>query len=102
MENCYVGIGEASPIEIDDINILNATFLAMKRALENLKDNMKLADIKVDLVLVDGNHKIRGYSEYVQKEVIKGDSKSLSIAASSIITKVTRDILIIDVYCKFP
>ena len=102
MENCYVGIGEASPIEIDDINILNATFLAMKRALENLKDNMKLADIKVDLVLVDGNHKIRGYSEYVQKEVIKGDSKSLSIAAASIIAKVTRDRQMIETHEKYP
>lgn len=47
MENCYVGVGEASPTEMDDINILNATFLAMKRALEDLKDNMKLENIKV-------------------------------------------------------
>ncbi|MFZ1840285.1 MAG: ribonuclease HII, partial [Leptotrichiaceae bacterium] len=46
VENCYVGVGEASPTEIDDINILNATFLAMKRALEDLKDNMKLENIK--------------------------------------------------------
>ena len=102
MDNCYVGVGEASPIEIDDINILNATFLAMKRALENLKDSMKLANIKVDLVLVDGNHKIRGYSEYTQKEVIKGDSKSLSIAAASIIAKVTRDRQMIETHEKHP
>ena len=102
VENCYVGVGEASPTEIDDINILNATFLAMKRALEDLKDNMKLENIKVDLVLVDGNHKIRGYSEYTQKEVIKGDSKSLSIAAASIIAKVTRDRQMIETHEKDP
>ena len=102
VENCYVGVGEASPTEIDDINILNATFLAMKRALEDLKDNMKLENIKVDLVLVDGNHKIRGYSEYTQKEVIKGDSKSLSIAAASIIAKVTRDRQMIETHEKYP
>ena len=102
VENCYVGVGEASPTEIDDINILNATFLAMKRALEDLKDNMKLENIKVDLVLVDGNHKIRGYSEYTQKEVIKGDSKSLSIAAASIIAKVTRDRQMIETHEKHP
>lgn len=91
MNKCYVGIGEATASEIDDINILNATFLAMKRAIANLKENIKQLDIEIELVLVDGNHKIRDYSEYKQEEIIKGDSKSLSIAAASIIAKVTRD-----------
>ena len=86
MENCYVGIGSASVEEIDSINILNATFLAMRRALEDLEKQ----GVKTKLVLVDGNHKIREYSGE-QMPVIKGDSKSLSIAAASIIAKVTRD-----------
>ena len=80
-----VGIVEANVI--DDINILNATFLAMRKALENI--NLNLDDY---LLLVDGNHKIREYS-YEQIPVIKGDSKSMSIAAASVIAKVTRDII---------
>ena len=80
-----VGIVEANVI--DDINILNATFLAMRKALENI--NLNLDDY---LLLVDGNHKIREYN-YEQIPVIKGDSKSMSIAAASVIAKVTRDII---------
>ncbi len=86
LENCQVGVGIASEIEIDEMNILNATFLSMKRAIKDLEDG----GTTFDLVLVDGNHKIRGYDK-AQKPVVKGDSKSLSIAAASIIAKVTRD-----------
>lgn len=86
MENFYIGVGEATPEEIDEINILNATFLAMRRALENLKKQCSTDH----LILVDGNFKIREY-EGEQEFVIKGDAKSLSIAAASIIAKVTRD-----------
>lgn len=86
MENCCVGVGSASVEEIDSINILNATFLAMRRALEELEKQ----GVEIKKVLVDGNHKIREYSGE-QIPVIKGDSKSLSIAAASIIAKVTRD-----------
>ena len=86
MENFYIGVGEVTPEEIDEINILNATFLAMRRALENLKKQCSTDH----LVLVDGNFKIREY-EGEQEFVIKGDAKSLSIAAASIIAKVTRD-----------
>ena len=75
MENFYIGVGEATPEEIDEINILNATFLAMRRALKNLKKQCS-TDY---LVLVDGNFKIREY-EGEQEFVIKGDAKSLSIA----------------------
>ena len=86
MENFEVGIGIASVQEIDELNILNATFLAMRRAIEELD---KKTNTSV-LVLVDGNFKIR---EYIGKQepIIKGDAKSLSIAAASIIAKVTRD-----------
>lgn len=76
------GIGTASEKEIDEINILNAAFLAMKRAVENMS-------VKPDLVLVDGNRKPNtGYEEIT---VVKGDSKSISIAAASILAKVSRD-----------
>lgn len=83
MLNCIVGIGEATVAEIEEINILNATFLAMKRAVLNLKK-------EYDIILVDGNHLIKGL-EFSQEAIISGDKKSLSIAAASIIAKVTRD-----------
>ena len=75
-------VGIADEKEIDDINILNATFLAMKRAVEGL-------GIKPDLAYIDGNQ----YPKTGVKEVtiIKGDSKCMSVAAASIIAKVYRD-----------
>lgn len=97
MKNFYIGVGEATPEEIDEINILNATFLAMRRALENLKKQCSTDH----LVLVDGNFKIREY-EGEQEFVIKGDAKSLSIAAASIIAKVTRDREMIEEGKKYP
>ena len=97
MENFYIGVGEATPEEIDEINILNATFLAMRRALESLKKQCSTNH----LVLVDGNFKIREY-EGEQEFVIKGDAKSLSIAAASIIAKVTRDREMIEEGKKYP
>jgi len=86
LANCEVGVGIANEKEIDDINILNATFLAMRRAIEDLEAE----GTEFDLALIDGNHKIREYDE-PQEFVIKGDGKSLAIAAASIIAKVTRD-----------
>ncbi|MBT8377845.1 MAG: ribonuclease HII [Ignavibacteria bacterium] len=78
---------------IDEINILNATMLAMKQAVESLK-------IKPDLVLVDGNRKFQSYIPIVP--IVRGDSKSFSIAAASIIAKVTRDRLMKDLSVHFP
>ena len=75
-------IAEASPEEIDEINILNASMLAMRRAIENLK-------VKADAAIIDGNCS-RGFS-IPTLTVVKGDSKSYSIAAASILAKVTRD-----------
>ena len=76
------GIGFATEKEIDEINILNATFLAMRRAVEAMSE-------KPDLVLVDGNRKpVTGCEEVT---VVKGDAKSISIAAASILAKVSRD-----------
>lgn len=76
------GIGFATETEIDEINILNATFLAMRRAVEAM-------GVKPDLVLVDGNRKPNtGYEEIT---LVKGDAKSISISAASILAKVSRD-----------
>ncbi len=77
-----VGIGMATPEEIDSLNILNADMLAMRRAIEDL-------DIAADFALVDGNV-VRDFP-IPAVPVIKGDSLSLSIAAASVIAKVTRD-----------
>jgi ribonuclease HII len=75
-------IARASPAEIDQLNILSATMLAMKRAVEGI-------NIKVDLVLVDGN-KCPDISIPCEA-IVKGDSKVLAISAASILAKVTRD-----------
>ncbi len=75
-------IAEASAEEIDEINILNASMLAMRRAVEALK-------IKADFVLIDGNCS-RGFS-IPTETIVGGDAKSASIAAASILAKVTRD-----------
>ncbi len=77
------GIGEASETEIDESNILQATYLAMTRAVENLQ-------ISADYALIDGN-KIPPQLGIPAEYVIKGDGKVLSIAAASILAKVTRD-----------
>lgn len=75
-------ICEASPEEIDEINILNASMLAMRRAVEAL-------EVPADFALIDGNCS-RGFT-IPTETVVKGDSKSYSIAAASILAKVTRD-----------
>lgn len=84
---CDVGVGIASVEEIDEVNILEATFIAMNRAIEDVSKN---SDVTFDTVLVDGNKLIKKYNGK-QEFLIKGDAKSLSIAAASIIAKVTRD-----------
>ena len=76
------GIGLASEKEIDEINILQATFLAMERAIAQL-------EVKADLAIIDGN-RAKDFGLPV-KTVVKGDSLSASIAAASILAKVTRD-----------
>lgn len=100
MENFEVGIGVANSNEIDEINILNATFLAMRRALEDLKNKVKINE-ESTLILVDGNFKIKEYNGK-QEAVIKGDAKSLSIAAASIIAKVTRDRMLVEEDKNYP
>jgi ribonuclease HII len=78
---------------IDEINILNASLLAMKQAVEGL-------DSKPDLILVDGNRKFS--SDIPVIPIVKGDAKSFSIAAASIIAKVTRDRLMKSLALDYP
>ena len=96
IEKCIVGIGISDEKEIDEVNILNATFYAMRKAISQVTEKAEF-----DVVLVDGNHKIKGYMGK-QEEVIKGDAKSLSIAAASIVAKVTRDRRMLEVDKEFP
>ncbi len=77
------GIAMVSETEIDEINILQATFLAMRRAVEALS-------IKPDFVLIDGNRE-PDLGDLPLKTIVKGDSRSANIAAASILAKVTRD-----------
>ncbi|WP_009633774.1 ribonuclease HII [Synechocystis sp. PCC 7509] len=88
------GIGFASSREIDQINILQASLLAMKRAILKLK-------VKPQLCLVDGNHAIKDLI-IPQQTLVKGDEKSLAIACASIVAKVWRDDLIIRLAKKYP
>lgn len=89
-----IGIGEAASAEIDDINILQATFLAMRRAVNNLGQ-------KPDMALIDGNRTPKEFPS-AAKCIIKGDSKSYSISAASIIAKVYRDRLMEKLAEKYP
>lgn len=86
-------IGIATEQEIDEINILNATFLAMRRAVEGL-------DVKPDYALVDGNQH-PGLS-IADETIIKGDGKSMSVAAASILAKVSRDRYMLEMAEKYP
>ena len=95
----YVAVGISNVDDLDKINILNADFLAMRKAIEELKKQINKSNDYT--VLVDGNLKIKDYQDK-QNPIVKGDSKSLSIAAASIIAKVTRDRLMIDYDKEFP
>ena len=87
------GIGFADQQEIDQINILQATFLAMGRALEQLS-------IKPELALIDGNRE-KDFGIPV-KTIVKGDGLSANIAAASVLAKVTRDDLMAEMACLYP
>lgn len=91
--NVHIGIGIVSEGIIDKINILRATQLSMKRALFNL-------DVKADCLLIDGMN-LPGV-KIPQKKIIDGDTLSLSIAAASIVAKVTRDNIMRQYHEKYP
>ena len=87
------GIGIATHEEIDEINILQATYLAMERAIQALS-------VKPELALIDGN-RARDFGIPVET-VVKGDSRSASIAAASILAKVTRDDMMLELAETYP
>lgn len=91
MDSCGVkwSCGWALPETIDEVNILNATFLAMKMACERLISRLNFTDKSI--VLVDGPHKIKDFNRVRQIPIVDGDAKSQSIAAASIFAKTIRD-----------
>ena len=96
INNCVAyGIGQCSPKEIDDLNILEATKVAMKRAIDEV--NKK---IKIDYLLIDGNMKFD--FDYQYKSIVKGDYYSISISAASVVAKVYRDRMMIELDKKYP
>lgn len=80
--------------EIETVNILEATYLAMNRAIEGLS-------VKPDFALIDGNRIPRGI-KIPCGTIVKGDSKSMSVAAASVLAKVTRDRLMLEYDKKYP
>lgn len=80
--------------EIETVNILEATYLAMNRAIEGLT-------VKPDFALIDGNRVPRGI-KIPCETVVKGDSRSMSVAAASVLAKVTRDRLMLEYDKKYP
>lgn len=91
----HVGIGYATVEEIDELNILQASLLAMKRAVLQLGE-------KVGHVLIDGNKKIPNLDGFVQTTVVKGDLRVPVISAASIVAKVTRDRLMKQLAEQYP
>lgn len=92
--SCDWAAGIATPEEIDAYNILNATFLAMCRAVEGLKQTPGFA-------LVDGNKVPKGLT-VPAAAVVKGDAKCPSVSAASVIAKVTRDRIMTDLAAQYP
>lgn len=90
---CYA-IGEASPEEIDKYNIYEATKIAMMRAIDKVKSQIPLEHVLIDAMPLELDIKTTS--------IIKGDSKSISIAAASVLAKVTRDKMMYELDLKYP
>ncbi|MFM6934026.1 MAG: ribonuclease HII [Flavobacteriales bacterium] len=93
-ESLAYGIGIVSHEEIDEINILNASFLAMHRAVDQLKQ-------KPEFLLIDGN-RFNPYPGIPHACIVKGDAKYQSIAAASILAKTERDAIMLALHAEFP
>jgi len=87
-------VGVVEPAEIDKINILNASILAMHRALDGLS-------VRPEFVIVDGN-RFRAYGDVPHRTIVKGDGKYLSIAAASILAKTYRDDYMVRLHAEYP
>ncbi len=87
-------VAQVSNIEIDEINILQSSFLAMHRAVDQLK-------VRPELLLIDGN-RFKVYPNIPHQCIIKGDAKFLSIAAASILAKTYRDDFMLEAAKKYP
>lgn len=97
-QNSIWSIKAVTVDKIEEINILNASLLAMKYAVEDVINQIKTENI---LTLIDGNKLIKNFI-FPQKFIIKGDSKSASIAAASILAKVSRDMYMDKIHNEFP
>ena len=91
-----VGVGVATVSEIDEINILQASMLAMRRALDNVR-----SQVPVEYIIVDGN-RFQSVDYAPHTTIVKGDAKYLSIAAASIIAKTSRDDAMIALSKEYP
>ncbi len=90
----YYAIGETSNAEVDKINVLQASFLAMHRALDGLM-------VSPEFIMVDG-HMFKQYKQIPHKCVVGGDARFLSIAAASVLAKTYRDDLMVQLSCSHP
>lgn len=95
ISNHHVGIGSATVAEIEELNILNAALLAMKRAVEDL-------EVRSGHIIVDGIFKIKNLQGFTQTPLIKGDLRATPVAAASIIAKVSRDRVMKDLALQLP
>ena len=95
IENCTAyAVGECSPEEIDEYNIYEATKIAMKRAIDGVNKQVKLEHVLIDAMPLE--------LDIPTTSIIKGDAKSISIAAASVVAKVTRDRMMIELDKKYP
>lgn len=108
---CKVSVGFATAAEIDEINILQASFLAMRRALMDLQNQLLDTPFGLECahIIVDGNQRIpmhgpefAAMSAVTQTTLIKGDLRALPIAAASIVAKVTRDRMMTEAAVEYP
>ena len=94
IENTIYGVGIISPEIIDEVNIYEATKLAMLKAIEEVNKHIKIEHVLIDAMPLD--------LDIDSTSIIKGDAKSISIAAASVIAKVTRDRMMYELDSKYP